>query len=30
VNKNGEEFARIIGIVDFEDPSIVDWLSKYN
>ena len=30
VNKNGEEFARIIGIIDFEDPSIVDWLSKYN
>jgi len=30
VNKNGKEFARIIGIVDFEDPSIVDWLSKYN
>ena len=30
INKNGEEFARIIGIVDFEDPSIVDWLSKYN
>ena len=30
VNKNGEEFARIIGIVDFEDPNIVDWLSKYN
>ena len=30
VNKNGEEFARIIGLVDFEDPSIVDWLSKYN
>ena len=30
VNKNGEEFARIIGIVDFENPSIVDWLSKYN
>jgi thiol-disulfide isomerase/thioredoxin len=30
VNKNGEEFARIIGIVDFEDPSIIDWLSKYN
>ena len=30
VNKNGEEFARIIGIVDFEDPSIVDWLFKYN
>ena len=30
INRNGEEFARIIGIVDFEDPSIVDWLSKYN
>ena len=30
INKNGEEFARIIGIVDFEDPNIVDWLSKYN
>jgi thiol-disulfide isomerase/thioredoxin len=30
INKNGEEFARIIGIVDFEDPSIVDWLFKYN
>ena len=30
VNKNGEEFARIIGIIDFEDPIIIDWLSKYN
>ena len=30
INKQGKEFARIIGIVDFEDPEIINWLSKYN
>ena len=30
INKNGEEFARILGSVDFEDKKFVDWLSTYN
>ena len=29
-NKNGEEFARIIGAIDFEDKKFIKWLSKYN
>ena len=29
-NKNGEEFARIIGSIDFEDKEFIKWLSKYN
>ena len=29
-NKNGEEFARIIGAIDFEDQKFIKWLSKYN
>ena len=29
-NKNGEEFARIVGLIDFEDEKFIEWLSKYN
>jgi len=29
-NKNGEEFARIVGIIDFEDKKFIEWLSNYN
>ena len=30
INKNGEEFARIMGIANFTDKKFVEWLSKYN
>ncbi len=30
INKNGEEFARIVGSIDFEDKKFIDWLKKYN
>ena len=30
LNKNGEEFARIIGSIDFEDKKFIKWLSNYN
>ena len=30
INKNGLEFARIIGSIDFEDENFIDWLSNYN
>jgi len=30
VNKKGEEFARIIGEVDFEDKKFLKWLLKYD
>jgi len=30
VNKNGEEFARIIGFVNFDDKKIIKWLKKYD
>ena len=29
-NKDGLEFARIIGSIDFEDEKFIEWLSKYN
>ena len=29
-NKEGLEFARIIGSIDFGDKSFISWLSKYN
>ena len=29
-NKKGEEFARIIGSIDFGDKKFIDWLSDYN
>jgi thiol-disulfide isomerase/thioredoxin len=30
VNKKGEEFARIIGSIDFQDKKFVKWLSSYD
>ena len=30
VNKNGEEFARIIGYVDFDNKKIIEWLKEYD
>ena len=30
INKNGEEFARIIGSIDFEDNDFIEWLYTYN
>ena len=30
VNKKGEEFARIIGEVNFQDKKFIKWLSKYD
>ena len=29
-NKKGEEFARIMGSIDFGDKKFIDWLSDYN
>ena len=29
-NKEGEEFARIIGSINFEDKKFIEWLSFYN
>ena len=29
-NKNGEEFARIMGSIDFDDVKFIDWLKLYN
>ena len=29
-DKNGFEFARIIGSIDFEDEKFIDWLSNFN
>ena len=30
INKKGQEFARIIGSIDFEDKNFIDWIKKYN
>jgi thiol-disulfide isomerase/thioredoxin len=30
INKNGQEFARIVGSIDFNDVKFVHWLSSYN
>jgi len=30
VNKDGLEFARIVGSINFNDKKFVDWLKKYN
>jgi thioredoxin-related protein len=29
-NKQGEEFARIIGSIDFNDEEFINWLKTYN
>ena len=30
INKEGREFARVIGSIDFEDKNFVNWIKKYN
>ena len=30
INKQGEEFARVIGFVNFDDKNIIKWLKKYD
>ena len=30
INKKGEEFARVIGFVDFDNKKIIKWLQKYD
>ena len=30
INKKGEEFARIIGEVNFQDKKFVEWLLQYD
>mgnify|MGYP001471137484 CR=1 FL=1 len=30
INKKGEEFARILGSIDFEDENFIEWLSTYD
>ena len=30
INKKGEEFARIVGSVDFQDQKLLKWLSNYD
>ena len=30
LNKDGLEFARIVGSIDFKDKEFIKWLSKYN
>ena len=29
-NKEGEEFARVIGSIDFNDEEFINWLKRYN
>ena len=30
LNKNGSEFARIVGSIDFNDKKFIEWLGNYN
>ena len=30
INKNGQEFARVIGSIDFGNKSFINWVKKYN
>jgi thioredoxin-related protein len=30
INKKGEELARVIGFVNFDDKKIIKWLQKYD
>jgi len=30
INKKGEEFARIVGFVNFDNKKIIEWLKKYD
>ena len=29
INKEGEEFARVVGSINFEDENLINWLKKY-
>ena len=30
INKKGEEFARVIGFINFDNKKIIEWLQKYD
>jgi thioredoxin-related protein len=30
IDKEGKEFARIIGSIDFDDENFIGWLKAYN
>ena len=30
INKKGEEFARVMGFINFDDKNIIKWLKKYD
>ena len=30
IDKNGQEFARIIGSIDFDNKKFIDWIKTYN
>ena len=30
INKEGQEFARVIGSIDFEDKNFINWIKNYN
>ena len=30
INKEGQEFARIMGSIDFEDKNFINWIKKFN
>ena len=30
INKEGQEFARVIGSINFEDKKLINWIKKYN
>ena len=30
INKEGQEFARVIGSIDFRDKNFITWIKKYN
>jgi len=30
LNKDGKEFARIIGSINFNDKNFIEWLRSYN
>ena len=30
INKEGEEFARVLGDLDFNDKNFLEWIEKYN
>ena len=30
INKDGLEFARIVGSIDFDDKKFIEWLTNYN